>query len=583
MRIHHLRIDNFRGIKNLEWTLPAEQRLVALVGAGDSGKTTILDAIHLLLGDRWNVSFSDTDFFRSDTTTPISIEAVLIGLPDVLMKESLFGLWLSGIDAEGQLHQEPEDRFTPSLIVNLNADSSLEPRWTVRRVDGTAQSLTSSQRRHFSTFKVDDRTDTQLRWSRTSALGRMSAADGSEREALTAASRAARDALADHENLALAEVAKRVQERVNEIGGGSFSKFKPGLDTSRSSMGASLALYEDVVPLTSFGLGSRRLASLSVQQMAAESRSVAVVDELETGLEPHRAVRLLNFLQSAEGYSQVLITTHSPVIVEQAKIESLATVTERDGIVTVTSLDSSEERLQKLRRSRPSSFLGRRVVITEGKTEYGLLIACLDAWDEDRSSSGLSTSAGEGVALQQGEGGSEVALRGVAMRSLGYETAGFMDNDDRASDGEVIKAEKAGVPIFRWHTGFCTETELVSRLSESSLTSLLKLAVERRATVNTVTNDIAAVAAFEFNSLEVGDWVSAGVTIDAARAAIAGAAIASKWFKEVEGGKALGVWLLERVDLPELSDVWMLLHQIRDFVYPISTRTNAPTSTEGSD
>lgn len=33
------------------------------MGPGDSGKTTILDAIDLCLGARRNVSFSDTDFW----------------------------------------------------------------------------------------------------------------------------------------------------------------------------------------------------------------------------------------------------------------------------------------------------------------------------------------------------------------------------------------------------------------------------------------------------------------------------------------------------------------------------------------
>ena len=46
-------------------------------------------------------------------------------------------------------------------------------------------------------------------------------------------------------------------------------------------MGAAPALYEDAIPLTSYGLGSRPLASLAVQQLAAGLRWVAVVDELD--------------------------------------------------------------------------------------------------------------------------------------------------------------------------------------------------------------------------------------------------------------------------------------------------------------
>ena len=262
MRVRQLSIKNFRGIKDLNWCLPSEQRLIALVGAGDTGKSTILEAIHYLLGDRWSIPFADTDFYNVDVTSPIEIKAVLVDLPDAIRRESVFGLWLSGLDADGVVHQDPHDDYTPALIVSLTIDSSLEPKWAVERVDGQAHALTASQRSHFSTFKVNDWNDTQLRWSRTSALGRISSRDGGEREALAAASRAAREALADHDNLSLAELAKRVQERINSIGGGNFSDIKPGLDTSRSSMGAALALYEDVVPLTSFGLGVRVLPNM---------------------------------------------------------------------------------------------------------------------------------------------------------------------------------------------------------------------------------------------------------------------------------------------------------------------------------
>jgi len=365
VRIRRLWIDNFRGIKNLDWKLPTDQRLIALVGPGDSGKSTILEAIHYLLGDRWMIPFTDTDFHAVNVAQPILIKALLIDLPPALKKEASLGLWLSGVDQDGEVHQDPEDGYEPAILVQLAVDVSLEPKWSVARADGELHYLSALQRRAFSTFKVDDRTDAQLRWSRTSPLGRMSAEDGGERDALASASRAARDALADHENSSLTELAARVQERANKIGGGRFNDVKPGLDTSRSAMGAALALYEDVIPLTSYGLGTRRLASLAVQQLAAGARSVAVVDELESGLEPHRAVRLLNYLLSDDDYSQVIVTTHSPVIVEQAKIENLATVQSTAGNVTVTSLGASSDTMLRLRRARPSSLLARRVVVAE--------------------------------------------------------------------------------------------------------------------------------------------------------------------------------------------------------------------------
>lgn len=77
MIIRQLSVENFRGIKMLSWTLPVGQRLITLIGPGDSGKSTIIEAIHLLLGDRWSVSFSDVDFYGVDPSEPIRIEAVL--------------------------------------------------------------------------------------------------------------------------------------------------------------------------------------------------------------------------------------------------------------------------------------------------------------------------------------------------------------------------------------------------------------------------------------------------------------------------------------------------------------------------
>jgi predicted ATP-dependent endonuclease of OLD family len=73
MRLRRLEIENFRGVKSLDWRHIAET--AALVGPGDSGKSTILDAIERVLSPRWNVSFDDTDFWDLQTTTPIVIRA----------------------------------------------------------------------------------------------------------------------------------------------------------------------------------------------------------------------------------------------------------------------------------------------------------------------------------------------------------------------------------------------------------------------------------------------------------------------------------------------------------------------------
>lgn len=569
MRIRRLWVSNFRGVRELDWKLPTDQQLVALVGPGDSGKSTILEALHYLLGDRWNIPFSDTDFFGVDVENPIVIKALLTGLPMALNKETALGLWLSGVDAKGDFHQDPEDGLEPALIVQLVVDKDLEPRWYVVRADGETQNLSSSQRRAFSTFKVDDRADAQLRWSRNSPLGRMSAEGGGEREALAAASRAARDTLLGHQNTSLSDIAAKVQERANKIGSGRFTDIKPGLDTSRSSMSAGLALYEDVIPLTSYGLGSRRLASLAVQQLAAGRRSIAVVDELESGLEPHRAVRLLNYLLSDEDYSQVIVTTHSPVIVEQAHLENLATVQNRDGVVTVTSLGNASDLVQRLRRARPSSLLARRVVVAEGKTEHGLLLELIDAWDALRAASGQSTSAGEGVAIQDGNGGAEVGPRSEALALMGFTVMSFLDNDDRSVDAGIVDAMVAGVQVTRWGLGLNTEMQVCSQLQADGLTDFLSLGSQRRNSEDTVLQDLNSIDPTNpVHSLDVQAWLATGVSLETARDRIAQAAIKRKWFKDVDGGRELGAWIGRNYKQAQLASTTALLNNVRAFLYP---------------
>ncbi|MDQ7976109.1 ATP-binding protein [Paraburkholderia sp. SARCC-3016] len=55
-RIRKIEILNFRGIQRMDWC-PAPG-INCLIGPGDSGKSTVLDAVDLCLGARRNVQFS---------------------------------------------------------------------------------------------------------------------------------------------------------------------------------------------------------------------------------------------------------------------------------------------------------------------------------------------------------------------------------------------------------------------------------------------------------------------------------------------------------------------------------------------
>jgi predicted ATP-dependent endonuclease of OLD family len=90
-RIHEIKIKNFRGIKDFSQTFGAAN-FICLIGRGDSGKSTILDAISYVLSSRWNLTFFDSDFYNGEIDAPIEIEATLIDLPDNLILENRYGL-----------------------------------------------------------------------------------------------------------------------------------------------------------------------------------------------------------------------------------------------------------------------------------------------------------------------------------------------------------------------------------------------------------------------------------------------------------------------------------------------------------
>lgn len=133
-RVRHVSVRNFRSIHALEWA-PAPG-INCLIGPGDSGKSTLLDAIDLCLGARRSVSFGDMDFYGLNVEAPISIKVTLGELPASLMDIDLYGDFLRGFDAlTGAVDDEPRVGLETVLTLLLQIGADLEPSC------GTRQSL----------------------------------------------------------------------------------------------------------------------------------------------------------------------------------------------------------------------------------------------------------------------------------------------------------------------------------------------------------------------------------------------------------------------------------------------------------
>src|SRR5580700_6143777 len=175
--IYLLTIERFRCIKTFSWR-PAKGVNVIL-GGGDVGKTTILDAIGLLLSPTNPATLADTDYHGRSIEAGFSIEAI-ISLPsesgiDQQTKPSWPWDWngsdavVPSIDGDDAIKGEPVYRL------RVRGTENLELVYEIVQPDGNADNLSVGLRRSIGLIRLsgDDRNDRDLRLVQGSALDRL--------------------------------------------------------------------------------------------------------------------------------------------------------------------------------------------------------------------------------------------------------------------------------------------------------------------------------------------------------------------------------------------------------------------------
>ena len=387
MRIYRVEIERFRGINKLDWTV--DGNFVCLVGAGDSTKSTILDAIELALSPRWNLMFDDSDFYNGDIEKGISISVTIGQLDEKLLKESKFGLETRGWK-EGKLNDEPEDDDELVLTINLSVDQSLEPVWMIfNNRSSENKRISSYDRQSFNVARLGGFIDRHLSWTKGSVLSQLTGDIEGLSGLLAEANREARKSFNPGEVSKLQTAANQVQELGKGIGIASKDKYCPGLDVQATTVNVGgVTLHDGKVPVRRAGMGTRRLLISAIQKELAKQGAITLVDEVEYGLEPHRILHFLKALKLCKkDNGQVLMITHSPVVVTELEAENLRIVRSvKDGVIDVKKIDGE---IQDIVRRSSYAFLGRKLIVCEGRTEIGFCNS-LDSWwhSQDKESFG---------------------------------------------------------------------------------------------------------------------------------------------------------------------------------------------------
>lgn len=477
MQIRHLRAENFRGTATLDWA-PGEA-FCCLIGPGDAGKSTVLDAIEAVLSSRW-LFFGEHDFIGGDTSKTIIIEVTVGELSKALKSDERFGLYIRGWTSDGQLRDEPEGDDEAVLTVRLTVDATLEPVWQIvcDRAD-EPRTISNRDRALFGLVRLAGDDARHLAWGQGSILSRLTGESDEASARLAAAYKAARDSANLSEIEALAKAAGAAERFAKSLGAYVEGGYGPGLELGRGGVSTgSIALHDGGVPLRLAGLGSRRLATLAIQKSAITEGAVVLVDEIEHGLEPHRIMGAISQLRAdqlraqEEGKpkGQILLTTHSEVALGEAGAPNLRVCrTSRPERVTTIVKPGAPEPIRALMRHAPRALFSRRIMVSEGMTEVGILNGAREFWPPLHGGMPIEHVGGF---IADGNGAEAPAIA-LGLRGLGFEVALYRDSDTALPAGIPEQLAATGVPIIEYGNGLDVEHAIISQADDAQMQRLL--------------------------------------------------------------------------------------------------------------
>ena len=535
--IRQICIRNFRGIESLDWN--PHPGLNCLIGPGDSGKSTILDAIDLCLGARRSYSFTDADFFNSNVSNSLEIIITLGNLDDALKNLERYGDFLRGFNlATRQLFDEPTQTLETVISIRLLVDRGLDPDWHLysqrANDEGIEKRLPWNHRELIAPTRLGEGNKHHFTWGRHSLLNKLAEERLDVSALLSEITRNARMSFAENEIEGIQGVLANIQVVANRLGV-PVDEMRALLDVASITMShGAVSLHDNNgTPIRQLGTGSTRLLLAGLQKLTSSSR-LLLVDEAEYGLEPFRINRLLNEIGAKDEVpsQQVFITTHSPYVLRELKADQLQVMRKRGMVLFHPPFHESSHQIftmtntnehQSTLRVCAEAFLANKVIVCEGKTEIGL-IRGIDQVESDQNRQSIQAL---GVMYADG-GGDSMFKRAKVFRELGYPVAIFKDSDKNAEQqAHINEATQLAIPMFEWSNNYATEHAIFFCCPLDMIPQLLNFAVERKNS-DAINTHILNVSQQQFNLNICSENPQ-----EAHRIILAQAAKSKEWYKDI--------------------------------------------------
>ncbi len=473
MKIAQIKINNFRGIKSAEILLPDH---VVFVGDNNTGKSTILEAIDLVLGPdrlRRPNPIDEHDFYVGEyiaasnkEPVPITVEVIVVDLSDE--QKSRFGGHIAWWNKETRsLIQEPppEGIDKPEIISALRL--GFEGKYDAEEDSFVGQTFFISPRGDDEVrdpFRTQDKRFCGFLFLRTLRTG--SRALSLERGSLLDIILRLREMkltmwedvlgelrelpVANNEELGISKTLSEIQNYIRKFVPSEWAE-NPHIkvsDLTREHLRKTLTMFmgtgektsagtEYAAPFSHQGTGTINTLVLALLTMIADLKQnvIFAMEEPEIAIPPHTQRRIIDSVRDMA--AQAIFTSHSPYVLDEFAPENLIILRRENGILEPTAATlppavKVKAYREELRTRFCECLLARRVLIVEGRTEYDAIPAVARRL-HDLNPECFKTLESLGVAIIDAETDSQIAPLGTYFKNLGKVVYAISDKQDEAT------------------------------------------------------------------------------------------------------------------------------------------------------
>lgn len=480
MKITRVKINNFRGIKNGEVLLSNHN---VLVGDNNIGKSSILESIDLVLGperlSRVNV-IDEHDFYAGEyldangEPKKINIEVVVADLNDE--QQRYFKDHLEWWDSKGKVLLEnppadgtDQDEVIPALRVCFIGFYDKEED----DFQGNTYFLNPKlENDEYQPFKAPDKRMCGFLYLRTLRTG--SRALSLERGSLLDIILKLQDKRLQIWEDVLAELRKLPVAEKPELGitdilstvQGAVRLFIPSdgadnphlkvSDLTRESLRKTLIPFMDTgakkengeafcAPYQHQGTGTINILVLALLSLIAELKQnvIFAMEEPEIAIPPHTQKTIIDNIRKKS--AQAIFTSHSPYVLEEFDPSEIMVLRKTDGVLSgvpaeFTSIIKPKKYRAELRARFCEALLARRVLITEGQTEYDAFSSATRRLHELHPDK-FKTLESLGIAIVNAETDSQIAPLAELFNKLGKVTFAVYDKQTIPTQKSDIEAK----------------------------------------------------------------------------------------------------------------------------------------------